>query len=102
MTVEKGQWTKELMQELLTNNDTAVKRGLLKLFEYQTSDEQTAHTTKYYNSVGFRSCDARKMSGVADWLKSKGYLSPKQLNYVRRKLVSTYSSQLVRIANGEQ
>ena len=102
MVVEKGQWTKELMQELLTNNDTAVKRGLVKLFEYQTSDEQVAETTKYYNSVGFRACDAKKMSGIANFYLEKKFMSPKQLNYVRTKLVRTYATQLTRIANGEQ
>jgi hypothetical protein len=93
-------WTKGEIKDLLEKNDEMVKRSLLVVYSLQTSDEQYSEQTKYQNGVGFNSRDGEIMSSFAQQLQAKGYLSPKQLELARNKLMK-YSGQLVKVANNE-
>lgn len=74
-----NQVTKESLQQMLNNTnpkyvEAVVGRALVAIFNYQTSSEQVANTTKEHNGVGFAGCDARSGSMTA-----KYYLKHKRL-----------------------
>lgn len=95
--------TKEYIQELLTNNDRAVERAILVLFNNQTADEQSAETTKYHNNMGFKGCHARIGTSFAQQLKRRGFLTEKQIAYARGKMrITQYHRQLLEAAKAKQ
>jgi len=93
-------WTKDEMILILSKRDDQVAKALLKLYEFQTANEQDAEETLYRNNVGFNGVDGPFLSNVAQFYNKHGYLSPKQLFRVRKAL-RKYAGQLAKIANGE-
>lgn len=91
-------WTEEEIKRLIQENDKVLYGALLKLYGEQTADEQTAGETKHYNGRGFNGADSRFLSSVAEFLKKRGFLTPKQKAAVRRRLVK-YNKQLTALAN---
>ena len=61
-------WTRDEINDLLNRNDIAVMRGIVRLFELQTSDEVSSAQTKHENSVGFSAADAKAGTRMARWL----------------------------------
>ena len=98
MTTAK--WTKETILDKLDNSEEMVKRSLLRLFAEQTADEQAMGATTEHNGFGFNGVDAEFMSSVAKFLTEKGYLSPKQIAWTRKK-IRKYAGQLTTLANAE-
>ena len=80
---------KEYVRHMLSTSELWQKHALLKIYEYQTDDEQAYGTTKHYNDVGFSGADAEILSSFAVQLKSKGFLSPKQMQIVAKKMKKT-------------
>jgi hypothetical protein len=74
-------------------NPAIVTGALLYLYGHQTDDEQASQSTQYQNDVGFNGCDAGVLSDIAQWYLKKGFLSEKQINFVKGKLVK-YHRQL--------
>ena len=97
-------YTKERIVELLTTNDKAIGRALLALRARQTQDEQVAQSTRHHNAMGFRPCDARMGTSMANFFQGRGYLSTKQLAYWRRPIkthsmrIAVYANQLLKVA----
>ncbi len=98
-TIKK--WKKDEIKLLLETNDKAVIRGLIRIYERQTEDERKAYNTRYENGIGFNGSDAPILSKLAAFYLKNGYLSLKQLQLVRKKMLK-YSGQLAAIANGLQ
>ena len=98
MTTAK--WTKETILDKLDNSEEMVKRSLLRLYAEQTADEQAMGATTEHNGFGFNGVDAEFMSSVAKFLTEKGYLSPKQVAWTRKK-IRKYAGQLTTLANAE-
>lgn len=71
--------------QLATNPDWAVK-GMLKIYERQTADEQISEETKHVNDIGFSGCDANILSSFSKQFLTKDYLSEKQLVFVFKKM----------------
>lgn len=94
-------WTVDSIRELISKNDAAVIRGMLRIFEYQTLTEQVAETTIENNSVGFSGAHAEIMSSFAKNYQKFGHLSIKQM-IVARKIMLRYSGQLIKIMKGSQ
>lgn len=94
-------WTKDNLKELLVVNDKAVIKGMLTIYDYQTSHEQASENTVEANGVGFSGVDGFIMSKFSEWYKLKGYLSPKQLAMARKKMLK-YTGQLLLIMAGVQ
>lgn len=84
----------DVMREQITNSDAQAIKALLRLHQYQTTDEKTSHNTHVYNAVGFTKADSRILSSFADFYKCKKFLSPKQLAVLKRK-IGKYAGQLV-------
>lgn len=91
-------WTEEEIKILIQTNDIVLYRALLKLYACQTETEKETHSTRNKNGEGFNSYDAKFLTSVSKFLKSRGYLTDKQKYIVRKKLVK-YNKQLTRIAN---
>lgn len=91
-------WTKEDIRALLETNDKMVERSLLKMYDRQEDDEKAAQETRKHNSVGFNGADAPILSSIAQQLTNKGWISQKQRELCRKKLMK-YAGQLAEIAN---
>ncbi len=93
-------WKSDEIKTLLQKSDKAVRRGILAIHSLQTDDEQNYRNTVHENGVGFNSYDADFLSSLAEFYKTRGFLSPRQLTLGRRGVMK-YSGQLTMIANGE-
>lgn len=91
-------WTKDEIRKLLEDSDKAVARAILAIYGLQTADEQESEVTAHANGVGFNGVDAEFLSSLAKFYTTKGFLSPGQLKYGRKKIMK-YTGQLVKIAN---
>jgi hypothetical protein len=91
-------YTKEFIKTKLENDDAWLCRGIVAIFNKQTHDEQASETTSHNNGVGFNGSDAEFLSSLAKQFIKKGELSPKQIEFARKKMLK-YSGQLTNIAN---
>ena len=91
-------WSEEEIKNLVQTNDKVLYGALKKLYEQQTADEKQDGQTKNTNGVGFNKPDSQFLSGVAEFLLARGYLTDKQ-KYVTRKRLVKYNKQLTRLAN---
>lgn len=87
------EWTPERVKESISKSDEAVRRALLRLYSFQTEDEKLALSTHHTNGKGFNGTDAEILSSFADQLLKKGWLSKKQIELSRKKLLK-YSRQI--------
>lgn len=99
------EWTPDQIKELLAKSDEAVGRALLAILARQTFDEQQAADTKYSNGIGFTAFDAEPMTSMARFYKKAGFLTPKQLAWLRgcpgkqkTPRIAKYAGQLADIA----
>lgn len=90
-------WTKEDIKIKLQTSDAWLLRGLMAIYDYQTSQERSTMTTQEDNGVGFNGVDAFILSKFAEDYKKYNSLSVKQTALARRKMVK-YAGQLARIA----
>ena len=89
----KDSLIKALKTQLATTDRQAIK-GLITIYNYQTSEEQCEGYTKEYNGVGFSSIDSDLLSSFAEQYIKKGWLSAKQLSCVKRHMPK-YARQLI-------
>lgn len=92
-------WDKEKIIELLENSDEMVRRSVVKIYQYQTDDEQRTEQTRHHNGVGFNGVDGEIMSSFAKQIMSGRKLTDNQLGMARKK-IRKYAGQLTKIANG--
>ena len=93
-------WKKEDIRKLLETNDVAVIKGLIRIYELQTSDERAWETTHNLNGVGFSGFDGEFMTKVAKFFLKNGYVTEKQFKFIKKKMMR-YAGQLAKLANGE-
>jgi len=86
------------VRDQLKTNEVWAKAALLKIYEFQTAEEQDAGYTKIYNGVGFSGAHGEIMSSFAEQLKNKGWLSPKQMTIVH-KIIHKYTRQVIQISD---
>ena len=91
----------EFVREQLKTNDVWAKAALLKIYDFQTADEQMAGYTRKYNNVGFSGAHGEIMSSLAVQYRQKGWLSPKQMNVVH-KIIHKYTRQIISISSEEK
>ncbi len=100
MSRVKNQYSIEDIEHLLFASDTALIKGLMRIYSHQTLFEQHDKDVKQNNGRGFRVCDARILTSMAQFYESYKYLTPKQLAIVKRKMPK-YVRQLTNYANGK-
>jgi hypothetical protein len=92
---------REFVKTKLSTDPVWARHALLKIFEFQTQDEQRAKDTKYHNGVGFTGTDGRILSSLATQLQRRKYLSDKQMALVFKKMPK-YWIQVVKISDKER
>ena len=98
--ITKGRIAEYVRHQLKTNEKWA-KAALLKIYEFQTSDEQRSGYTKHYNNVGFSGADSEFMSSLAVQLQSRGWLSPKQMIYLHKR-IHKYTRQIIEVSDEQK
>lgn len=93
-------WTKEEIKVVIMRNDSQCCKALIELYNRQTADEQASGETNHQNGAGFNGLDAGILSSFAEFYLNAGFLTPRQMAVLRRK-IGKYCGQLARIANGE-
>lgn len=93
ITIKGKEWTKEKVKDLLLKNDTAVKRGLVLIYGFQTYEEQHSDTANTNNGQGFSKYDAEILSSMARQVQNGWQLSEAQLNVARNRIVK-YAGQI--------
>lgn len=91
---------KKIVREMLLTNNEWLVRGMMALYNRQTSDEVASEDTKHQNARGFNSSDAMILTSFSKQWLARNWLSDNQLAIMRRKMVK-YAGQLARIARGE-
>jgi hypothetical protein len=96
-------WNKEEIIKILEENDFAVGRAIVAIYEYQTSEEKMTASTKNRNGVGFSGCDARMGTWIAKEIlqsgRNKDFKLYGHVLYKARKMAKKYAGQLTDIAN---
>lgn len=86
------------IKQMVATNDAWALRALSRIYEYQTTAEQTAGHTRDLNGVGFSGADSEILSSFADQLLRGRKMSEKQMVIIHRKMPK-YARQLMRIAD---
>ena len=76
--------TKDAVVKLILENDRAVERALIVLFNRQTASERVTNTTRVWNDIGFTHADARWGCRNAKQVLAGRPLYPNQLAYWRK------------------
>ena len=100
------EYTVEMVKGKLNTDNRWLERGILAIYNYQTSNEKHRGTTIEFNGVGFNGCDGQFLSSLALWIKRSNRpegqkLSVKQAAVASRKM-QKYAGQLVRIIEKNQ
>ena len=90
------------LQKQIEEKDATAIHALLFIYDKQEEEEREYEHTHYANGVGFNKADAEFGSSLARQYRERGFLSPKQMGFVR-KLIRKYAGQIVEIklAEGE-
>jgi hypothetical protein len=86
-------WTPEMVKQKIATSDEAVKKALLRIYSFQTEDEKIQHSTHHTNGKGFNGVDAQILTSFCEQLLKKGWLSQKQIQLARKKVIK-YSRQI--------
>lgn len=87
-------WTKESVKDLLRRNDEAVERGILRIYSFQTDEEQYIGATKVVNGKGFNKFDVEILTSFALQIRRGKHLTEKQM-YKARPKICKYAGQLL-------
>ena len=86
----------EFLRWNLVHNPVWAKAALLRIYDNQTKGEQNSKDTYAANGVGFTVGDAKLLTKFAEWYKTHGWLSEKQMKWVYAKL-GKYAGQLAKM-----
>jgi len=91
----------DFVRTQLKTNEKWAKKALLEIYKFQTESEQQSGHTEIWNNVGFNGCDDEILTSLAQQLIRKGWLSPKQMVLVHKK-IQKYTRQVVEISDKEK
>ena len=94
-------WDKTSIQRLLQENDRAVARAVVAIYQRQTDEEKNSQATLKTNGVGFNQADARRGAYYAGYIKTAGRLTGRHLG-IARDMMQKYWRQLADIANEKE
>ena len=72
------------------------KAALLRIYDNQTAGEKATADTHCWNNIGFTVGDARILTKMAVFYKTRGFLTAKQLKWIF-SLIGKYAGQLTRM-----
>jgi hypothetical protein len=79
-------YTKEIIQHNLSTNPKWIERGLIVLYNRQTSDEQNSGQTRIDNGMGFNGSDSRYLTYCSKWILRGNHLSGHHIQKCGSKL----------------
>ena len=85
------------IREQITTKDAQAIKALLRIFEFQTFNEQNSKSVISRNNVGFTVDDATFLTNLVKRYNAKHYLTEYQMNVLKRK-IGKYAGQLLRLA----
>jgi hypothetical protein len=91
----------QLIRENVALDSKWALKALMRIYENQTSDEQTCLMTKYHNKIGFTGADAEILTSYAQQYNRRGWLTEPQMRVLHRKMPK-YAKQLDDIAQHVQ
>ena len=91
-------WTDNEIIHLLVNNNRAVDRAVMAIYNRQTESEKSVGDTRILNGIGFSGADAKLGTYYARWIMSGRNLSGRHLEKARGMMIK-YRKQLAEIAN---
>ncbi len=94
-------WTRDEIETMVRNQDAAVERAMVAIWERQTADEQETQTTNHHNGIGFSGWTARSGTYYAEWIMSGRHLTGKHLDKARR-IALHHAGQLTDFANNKR
>lgn len=77
----------------IMENDIYMYQALMTIYKYQTEDEQECYSTYQQNGIGFNAVDADILTSFAKFFEVKGYLTDKQKEIAKKKLLK-YAGQI--------
>lgn len=92
---------KEFLKRKLGTDPRWAKHALLKIFEFQTEEEQDHECTHDHNGVGFTGVDGEILSSFAKQLIKYKRLSDKQMALLFKKMPK-YWKQILTISDEEK
>lgn len=92
---------KEFIRTKLTTSKEWAIAALLKIYDFQTEEEQNAEATVEHNGVGFSGFDAEILSSFASQYLNRGSLSPRQMEILHKKM-PRYWGQILKISDTEK
>ena len=81
------------LRKMLTTNKIWAIRALERVFANQTSGEVSSKETYHANGVGFTVQDARILTSLSEFYKTRGFLTEKQMNLLYAKM-GKYAGQI--------
>ena len=89
------------IREVITTNPQKAIKAMLRIYDYQTADEQELGDVSEFNGVGFAGTDSVILTSFCKQYQKYGRLSEKQIEIVLKK-IGKYAGQLTRhaIENG--
>ena len=91
-------WTRGSIRRLLDSNPRAVRRGILRLFSFQTRDEMTSQRTRWLNGQGFSVATVKRGTMLARKVIIGLPLSTAELDDARA-ICKLHAGQLAEFAN---
>ena len=85
--------TREELAHLVRTDPRYTISALIALYSFQEADEQAIGTTYHQNGKGFSNADSGVLSDIARYYMQRGFLSPRQLDFVR-SAIPKYLGQL--------
>ena len=86
----------EFLRWKLVHDQRWATAALMRIYDNQTLGEQSSEDTYAANGIGFTVGDARLLTRFAEWYKSHGWLSEKQMRWVFEKM-GKYTGQLLKM-----
>lgn len=109
-TATAPEWTKDRVIESMENNQRFLELAILKIYSYQTADEQESDSTTESNGRGFNAFHAEFGSSLARWIekgvKDYGKREGETLTVgqakAARKMMKRYAGQILRAIEEKQ
>lgn len=90
------------LKQMLSINARWAKAGCQRIYQYQTSEEQSVGQTRIHNNVGFSGADAEILSSFAEQINAGTFVgSPRQMEILFKKMPK-YAKQLDGIAQSNR
>lgn len=82
------------IRQQITNNDNQAIKAMLRIYEYQSADEQRSGAVLEYNGVGFAGTDSGILTSFVEQYQTRHFLSPKQMTILKKK-IGKYAHQIM-------